>query len=289
MKQFIVTEQEKYNILKQYGLLVEQGADYALDTQRFSNPKPIGSAADFYDANYGKPIPFTNIKLSISDWISLVSNFLGLPGFIVSVILELLTARYYQVKGDKYEMGLRLIFAVLPFDQFIKLSPGLKKYTKTQLFNLLLSIKNINKVKKEEISDILMLINNLKLNPKTIASYIYKFYLRIKIKSLISKMTLNEFLNFISKNLVTDKIPKNKKKWKTITSSIIKQLAKVGIIIVSWDYLFDAIANPKDKNYQKLKENLNKNLESFGDETIDEYVSLISNLEGIGNLLKNKK
>ena len=186
-------------------------------------------------------------------------------------------------------MGLRLIFAVLPFDQFIKLSPGLKKYTKTQLFNLLLSIKNINKVKKEEISDILMLINNLKLNPKTIASYIYKFYLRIKIKSLISKMTLNEFLNFISKNLVTDKIPKNKKKWKTITSSIIKQLAKVGIIIVSWDYLFDAIANPKDKNYQKLKENLNKNLESFGDETIDEYVSLISNLEGIGNLLKNKK
>ena len=57
MKQFIVTEQEKYNILKQYGLLVEQGADYALDTQRFSNPKPIGSAADFYDANYGKPIP----------------------------------------------------------------------------------------------------------------------------------------------------------------------------------------------------------------------------------------
>ena len=63
----------------------------------------------------------------------------------------------------------------------------------------------------------------------------------------------------------------------------------MGIIFVSWDYLFNAIASPEDKNYHKLKQNLNKTLESFEDETIDDYVSLISNLEGIGNLLKNKK
>jgi hypothetical protein len=102
-------------------------------------------------------------------------------------------------------------------------------------------------------------------------------------------MTLKKFLDFVSKNVVRDKTPKNKKIWKTITNLIIKQLATMGIIFVSWDYLFNAMASPEDKNYHKLKQNLNKTLESFEDETIDDYVLLISDLEGIGNLLKNKK
>jgi len=297
MSTLLITEQDKLNILKQYGLF-EQGADYALDSQRISKSKPIGSAVDFFDTNYGKPIPFTNIKLSISDWISFVSGFFGLPGNIVSFILDLLTAKYYHAKGDKYEMGLRLMFAVLPFDQLIRSNPVVKKYTKKQLFDLLLSIRTSssstvgklkNKLKKEEISDILMFINNLKLNHKTITSYIYKVYLRIKIKSIISRMTLKEFLYFVSKNIVRDKTPQNKEKWKMITNFIIKQLAKMGIIFVSWDYLFNAMASPEDKNYHKLKQNLNKTLESFEDETIDDYVLLISDLEGIVNLLKNKK
>lgn len=303
MSTLLISEQDKLNILKQYGLLAEQDGfrfnkpgdkNYTPPTGPYAPPGEIEipSSEEFYDMNNGA------WGLSISDWISFVSGFFGLPGNIVSFILDLLTAKYYHDKGDKYEMGLRLMFAVIPFDQLIRSTPVVKKYTKKQLFDLLLSIKTSSsstvgkiktKIKKEEISDILMLINNLKLNPKTITSYIYKFYLRIKIKSVVSRMTLKEFLYFVSKNVVRDKTPRNKKIWKIITNLIIKQLAKMGIIFVSWDYLFNAMASPEDKNYYKLKQNLNKTLESFEDETIDDYVSLISDLEGIGNLLKNKK
>jgi hypothetical protein len=183
-------------------------------------------------------------------------------------------------------MGLRLMFAILPFEQLIRSIPAVKKYTKKQLFDLLLSIRNKNKLKKEEISDILMLINNLKLNPKTISSYFYKFYLRIRIKSLISKMTLKEFIYFVYKKIVRDKAPRN---WKAITSLIFKQLAKLGLVVGSWELLFQKIANKEDKEYHKLSKILDTNLESFENETIDDYISVISDLESIGDLLNNKK
>jgi hypothetical protein len=289
MGYLVITESEKFDILKRYGLLVEQ------DSFRFNRPgdknyaPPTGpyaappSSEEFHDADNGA------LGLSIADWVALVSSFFGAPGWIISTILELQSARYYQLKGDKYEMGLRLMFMLIPFDQLIRSIPMVKKYTKKQLFDLLLSIRNKNKLKKEEISDILMLINNLKLNTKTISSYFYKFYLRIRIKSLISKMTFKEFIYFVYKKIVRDKTPRNKEKWKAITSLIFKHLAKLGLIVGSWEILFQKIADKEDKNYYETNKKLNTTLGQLGDKTIEDFVLELSTIEGVSKLISNKE
>lgn len=287
MSTLIISEKDKLNILRQYGILVEQ--EELLYPMYANKTIPIGPPPEFFNASDGKSIPFTDYKLSISDWIALVTNLFGVPGQVISTILEVMTAGHYYVKGDKYEAGLRVFFALLPFGVIIKQIPGVKKFTKDQLFDLLLSIKNKDKFNKEEIFGILTIINNLKFNQKTIRSYIYKFYLRIKIKSVISKISLNKFIVFVSENLAKDKNLKDQKTWKTISMYILKMLANIGFVYASWGLLYKAIETPKDRNYQKLKQNLEKSLQSFENDTIDDIVLLMSNLEDIGNLLQNKK
>ena len=193
MKQFIVTEQEKYNILKQYGLF-EQNKTYpylrpgdkyyAAPTGPFAPPLKGREFYDLtgiewedflikmYEPRIPIPIPVLGkIEMSVMDIVSIFANFIPIVGPYVSIGLEASSVAYFTSKGNTYEAILRTLFMPISVAQL----PIIQKFGKEKLIKLLAKVENLkedvnlaSKLSKEEMKDIVYLFRYFRQNKQAI-------------------------------------------------------------------------------------------------------------------------
>ena len=193
MKQFIVTEQEKYNILKQYGLFEQNKTyPYTRPGDKYYAP-PTGPFApplkgrEFYDLTgiewedflikmYEPRIPIPipvlgKIEMSVMDIVSIFANFIPIVGPYVSIGLEASSVAYFTSKGNTYEAILRTLFMPISVAQL----PIIQKFGKEKLIKLLAKVENLkedvnlaSKLSKEEMKDIVYLFRYFRQNKQAI-------------------------------------------------------------------------------------------------------------------------
>jgi len=302
MKQFIITEQEKYNILKQYGLF-EQGADYALDIQRISNSKPIGSYAsdfhnltgieweDFLKATYEPnfTIPYIEIRMSAMDIISILSNFFP-GGKVISLLLDATSIGYFYHKNDKYEMGLRIMFLALPLRQILFQKFGKENLIK--LINLLREIgedyKILYKLNIEQIRNIISLFNIFKKNRNRILLALKESRLfAIALSKLVLKISALSLKQIIISLQELYKInPKNGifVKGGKLLLNITTLLGEGFVYIKTWDALWNKFAPEQwvdekiildSKKRMDLQKELLSTLTKISENEINQYYNSI--------------
>jgi hypothetical protein len=298
MSYLIITESEKFDILKKYGLLGEQ------DSFRFNRPgdknyaPPTGPYAapptreEWFEPNM-EIIP--GIKWSVVDLLSFILNFIPHPvPYISSVVLDAASGVYFLDKGNKYEAGLRFMFLFIPvFD-----IPWVEKMTKSGVIKLLVKLENASKnldnlksIKKDEWLSIYFL-----------AKEIYKDFGRLKI---IFKKALNSVILF-SKVFVKT-IPYTLKKFIFILQeyhnsnpatfksggvkllySLTLMLGKMGIIIKTWDDLWNIFASEEDKWSKELDDFSNTPMSSLDKrDTLNIYRQIAAN-NNLSNFFLNQ-
>ena len=274
MKQFIVTEQEKYNILKQYGLFEQNKTyPYRRPGEQYYTP-PTGPFAlpptkkewDYFKNKIYEPnidIPVLG-KMSFMDIVATISNIIPY-GQVISAVIELSNGYYFLQKGDKYEAGLRFMFLLIPFGEI----PMVRKLGEKGFIFLLDKLRDlskntgaINRLTKKDFNEIIELFKQFIKNGKTLKGKIQRglklINLFLKWAKAISALKLEDFLfrlYLYNKSNPTSFAASSKKLLFTIT----KLLAKSGIIIKTWDEVWETFASEKDK----LQRNLNKIIEEY--------------------------
>jgi len=209
------------------------------------------------------PIPGMG-KMSFMDIAAGVLNFVPY-GQIFSALIEISSGYYFLQKGDKYEAGLRLMFLFIPLGEL----PIIRKLGKKVFIGLLKKLKDlsknidaVNRLTKKDFDGVVELFKEFTENGKTFKEKIQRGLKRlnlfVKWIKAISALKLKDFLfmlyNYNKSNPASFGASSRK-----LLFVLTKMLAKVGIIMGSWEELWGIFASEKDK-YQR---ELNKNLESL--------------------------
>lgn len=229
MKQFIITEQEKYNILKQYGLFEQNKTyPYRRPGEQYYTP-PTGPFAPpptkdewklsgmptkedwedwlitMYEPRIKIPVPILGeIKMSAIDIISIFSNIIPYIGPYVSIALDASSAAYFASKGNTYEAILRVLFMPISGVQL----PIAQKFGKEKLIKLLAKVGNLKEdvnlasnLSKEEMRDIVYLFRYFRQNEKPIKSLLSKSakltVLMGHITEKLTGITIAEFMGVL--------------------------------------------------------------------------------------------
>ena len=209
------------------------------------------------------PIPGLG-KMSFMDIAAGVLNFVPY-GQIFSALIEISSGYYFLQKGDKYEDGLRLMFLFIPFGEL----PIVRKIGKNAFIGLLKKLKDlsknigaINRLTKKDFDGVIELFKEFIKNGKTLKEKIQRGLKRINLfvkwVKAISALKLKDFLLMLYKYNKSNPTSFGASSGKLLFV-FTKMLAKVGIIIGSWEELWALFGSEKDK-YQR---ELNKNLEEL--------------------------
>jgi hypothetical protein len=87
---------------------------------------------------------------TILDVAALITAFVP-GGLLMSAGLEVLNAALYAAKGDKYEAGIRVLFALIPGVELANKIPGIKKFGKEGVIKILQKAKKGGKLSGEEL------------------------------------------------------------------------------------------------------------------------------------------
>jgi hypothetical protein len=87
---------------------------------------------------------------TIIDVAALITAFVP-GGLLMSAGLEVLNAALYAAKGDKYEAGIRVMFALIPGAELATKIPGIKKFGKEGVIKILQKAKKGGKLSGEEL------------------------------------------------------------------------------------------------------------------------------------------
>ena len=189
-----------------------------------------------------------------------------------AVLLDISSIFYFIKTDDKYEAGLRAMLLFIPLNDlpfiraigkkmFIKILKIFKDFSK--------NISAIKRLGKKEFQAIIELskdfFNNGKNIYKVFKKAIKNLFLFIKLVKATSALKLKDFLFMLykyNKSNPTSFGASSKK----ILFVLIKMLAKIGIIITSWDELWELFASNSDKQKRNLKKDLDSlNNQSMGD------------------------
>jgi len=218
-------------------------------------------------------IPGIGIKMSFVDIVTTILSLIPIPyTYGASVLLDISSIFYFIKTDDKYEAGLRAMLLFIPLNDlpFVR-AIGKKVFIK--LLKILKDIsKNISAVKrlgKKEFNAIIQLAKEFFKNGKSIYKVFKKaiknLFLFIKLVKATSALKLKDFLFMLykyNKSNPTSFAASSKK----ILFVLIKMLAKIGIIITSWDELWELFASNSDKQKHNLKKELDSvNNQSMGD------------------------
>ena len=303
MKQFIITEQEKYNILKQYGLF-EQNKTYpylrpgdkyyAPPTGPFAPPPTedewklsgMPTKEDWedwlitmYEPKIKIPIPILGeIKMSAIDIISIFSNIIPYIGPYVSIALDASSTAYFVSKGNNYEAGLRALFMIIPGLQL----PIVQKFGKEKLIKLLAKVENLkgdvnlaSNLSKEEMKDIVYLFRYFRQNKQPIKSLLSKSANIIislgRISKIMSEMRVAQFMGAMYRLYKINPEHHLFTKGSKVLLNIFTQFGVSFGMFKGWDYFWNKYAS----EYQKLKK---KEYDRVGEKTSNEIISEIISL-----------
>lgn len=230
-------------------------------------------------------------KMSFMDIVVSILNIIPY-GQIFSVLAELSSGYYFLQKGDKYEAGLRFIFLLIPFGEIPKVRELGEKGFIVLLDKLRDLSKNpsaINKLTKKDFNQIIELFKQFIKNGTTLKEKIQRGLKLIKLflkwAKAISALKLEDFLfrlYLYNKSNPTSFAASSKKLLFTIT----KLLAKSGIIMKTWDEIWETFASDKDKYQRKLNQTLeeykNKPMSSLD---LDDNYSIFNALSTNSSLL----
>jgi len=301
MGYLVITESEKFDILKKYGLLVEQDSfrfnrpgdkNYAPPTGPYA-PPPTREEWDevlkaTYEPNFN--IPYIEMRVSAMDIISLLSNFLP-SGPVISLLLDATSIAYFYRKDDKYEMGLRVIFLGLPFKQL----PIVQKWGQKKLIKLFILLSDIGKDYKilgkltiEEIRNIIYLFKFFKQNRNTIILALKKSRLfAIALTRLVGKLSALSVKQILSSLHKLYKInPKHGifVKGGKLLLNITTMLGEGFIYMKTWDVLWNKFAPEKwvdekiildTKKRMDLQKELLSTLTKVSENEINQYYNNI--------------
>lgn len=271
MSTLLISEQDKLNILKQYGLLAEQDGfrfnkpgdkNYTPPTGPYAPPGEIeipSSEEEFYEPTI--TIPGVGIKMSFIDITSLVLSVIPTPYTIgAAVLLDISSVFYFIKTDDEYEAGLRAMFLFLPLNDL----PFIRRIGKKAFIALLKKLRDISKnlsaikkLNKQDVETILSLAKEFSMTGKNISQK-FKLALRrmtlfIKLMKFASTSALN-VKDFLYKLWQYNK--SNPKSFGAISKQLLyvltKLLAKLGIIITTWDSLWSMFASDRDKFQKEL-------------------------------------
>ena len=300
MKQFIVTEQEKYNILKQYGLFEQNKTyPYTRPGDKYYAP-PTGPFApplkgrEFYDLTgiewedflikmYEPRIPIPipvlgKIEMSVMDIVSIFANFIPIVGPYVSIGLEASSVAYFTSKGNTYEAILRTLFMPISVAQL----PIIQKFGKEKLIKLLAKVENLkedvnlaSKLSKEEMKDIVYLFRYFRQNKQPIKSLLSKSANIIislgRISKIMSEMRVAQFMGAMYRLYKINPEHHLFTKGSKVLLNIFTQFGVSFGMFKGWDYFWNKYAS----EYQKLKK---KEYDRVGEKTSNEIISEIISL-----------
>jgi len=239
-------------------------------------PMPTGEEWKYFANKIYEPeitIPGIGIKMSFVDIVTTILSLAPNPYTYGAAVLLDISSIFYFIKTDNnYEAGLRAMLLFIPLNDlpFVR-AIGKKVFIK--LLKILEDIsKNISAVKrlgKKEFNAIIELAKEFFKNGKNIYKVFKKaiknLFLFIKLVKATSALKLKDFLFMLytyNKSNPTSFAASSKK----ILFVLIKMLAKIGIIITSWDELWELFASNSDKQKRNLKKDLDSvNNQSMGD------------------------
>jgi hypothetical protein len=248
---------------------------YMPQTGPFAAPPPKKDW-DYFISKIYEPeikIPGIGIKMSFVDIVTTILSLAPNPyAYGAAVLLDISSIFYFIKTDDKYEAGLRAMLLFIPLNDlpFVR-AIGKKVFIK--LLKILKDIsKNISAVKrlgKKEFNAIIQLSKEFFKNGKNIYKVFKKaiknLFLFIKLVKATSALKLKDFLFMLykyNKSNPTSFAASSKK----ILFVLIKMFAKIGIIISSWDELWELFASNSDKQKHTLKKDLDSvNNQSMGD------------------------
>lgn len=297
MKQFIITEQEKYNILKQYGLFEQNKTyPYRRPGEQYYTP-PTGPFAPpptkdewklsgmptkedwedwlitMYEPRIKIPVPILGeIKMSVMDIASIFANLIPYIGPYVSIALDASSAAYFTSKGNNYEAGLRALFMIIPGVQL----PIVQKFGKEKLIKLLAKVENLkgdvnlaSNLSKEEMRDIVYIFRYFRQNKESIKLILSKSAKIIvslgRLSKIMSGMTIAQFMSAMHRLYKIN--PKHHlfTKGSKVLLNIFTQFGIPFGLYKGWDYFWNKYAS----EYEKLKKN---NYDKVGKKTSNEII-----------------
>jgi hypothetical protein len=264
------------NSNKSYTINEKSNTNYYMpQTGPFAAPPPKKDW-DYFISKIYEPeikIPGIGIKMSFVDIVTTILSLAPNPyAYGAAVLLDISSIFYFIKTDDKYEAGLRAMLLFIPLNDlpFVR-AIGKKVFIK--LLKILEDIsKNISAVKrlgKKEFNAIIQLSKEFFKNGKNIYKVFKKaiknLFLFIKLVKATSALKLKDFLFMLykyNKSNPTSFAASSKK----ILFVLIKMFAKIGIIISSWDELWELFASNSDKQKHNLKKDLDSvNNQSMGD------------------------
>jgi hypothetical protein len=264
------------NSNKSYTINKKSNTNYYMpQTGPFAAPPPKKDW-DYFISKIYEPeikIPGIGIKMSFVDIVTTILSLAPNPyAYGAAVLLDISSIFYFIKTDDKYEAGLRAMLLFIPLNDlpFVR-AIGKKVFIK--LLKILKDIsKNISAVKrlgKKEFNAIIQLSKEFFKNGKNIYKVFKKaiknLFLFIKLVKATSALKLKDFLFMLykyNKSNPTSFAASSKK----ILFVLIKMFAKIGIIISSWDELWELFASNSDKQKHNLKKDLDSvNNQSMGD------------------------
>jgi hypothetical protein len=264
------------NSNKSYTINEKSNTNYYMpQTGPFAAPPPKKDW-DYFISKIYEPeikIPGIGIKMSFVDIVTTILSLAPNPyAYGAAVLLDISSIFYFIKTDDKYEAGLRAMLLFIPLNDlpFVR-AIGKKVFIK--LLKILKDIsKNISAVKrlgKKEFNAIIQLSKEFFKNGKNIYKVFKKaiknLFLFIKLVKATSALKLKDFLFMLykyNKSNPTSFAASSKK----ILFVLIKMFAKIGIIISSWDELWELFASNSDKQKHTLKKDLDSvNNQSMGD------------------------
>lgn len=195
---------------------------------------------------------------SILDIAALVTAFVP-GGLLLSAGLEVLNAALYAAKGDEYEAGIRVLFALIPAVELAQKIPGIKKYGKEGVIKILQKAKKTGKLSGDE----LQVYRDFKNSSKVLKLNAARKAVSLSIKTIIRnpKVTLKQLVELVLR--LNKVIPK------------LFNITTTGLYIGGVLYYYDELAHilglsktysvPTPKRTQVVKTNrekINKEFES---------------------------
>jgi hypothetical protein len=131
---------------------------------------------------------------SIIDIAALITAFVP-GGLLLSGGLEVLNAALYAAKGDEYEAGIRVLFALIPGVELALKIPGIKKYGKEGVIKILQKAKKTGKLSGDE----LQVYRDFKNSSKWLKLNAARKAVSLSIKTIIRnpKVTLKQLVELV--------------------------------------------------------------------------------------------